>query len=375
MRIFLKRFGGCFLLAGIMGLGTGIAPLPLQSQAIAETHLEMSAVHIAEPFDDGMLDKMERLLQSDLPPKQKTQLAAILYRYRRSSGEAYLDKALTQKRDDAAAVFALNRDEARLDRVLKAFTHLKPTWEDGSYSLSAAQLPLALGKWDHPRVVAALLDKQKKHPNNGDVALALARRNVKAAVPLLTRACARAEWDSQETTKLKAALANLTPEIPRRFTELMQRSQTPQLQAMGFPPQFIHHRVLEHLAYTQDLRLIRVLIQEIENFRPPPKMRDEWLTPISPAVEQLVEYPAAVRVPTLRKLFDQLKPSAKTVRHQIVSEWRVAGYLYNALPHGDRAFLKEALGEEAVAELELLQGLRPIPQNQLVFESELAERF
>lgn len=375
MRTFLKTLGRCFLVAGVAGISTWGFPAVAAEELYPITQLSAEVIFIAEPFDGGMLDEMEQLLSGNLQPGHKAQLAAILYRYGRKSGEEFLARALLEERDvTAAAVFALNRDETKLDAVLGALAQLKPTPKYG-YSRYDAELVRALGKWNHPRVVAALLAKQKAQPHNGEVALALARRNVKAAVPLLTRACAGAKWDSLETLKLKAALANLTPETPRRFVELMRLKQNPRLQTPGLNPEFMHQMALVHLAYAQDLRLVRVLIREIENYRAPAQVEAAWLEPVSPAAELLVQYPSGLTDSTLRKLFDRLKLSKEATYHPFSAKWRVAGYLYNAQPQADHAFLKEALGQDAVAELKVLHQLRPIPQHLLAFDPALAERF
>ncbi len=369
MRAYLKILGGCFIVGSLVFVATRFQNASVEPTLTPMSGGSMSSVHIAEPFDTDILDKMERLLSSNLNQEHKLQLAAILYRYGRDSGEEFLAKVLIEERNiTAATVFALNRDEARLPQVLEALARWEIEKDVYSFSLYDEEFPLALGQWKHPRIAAALLTKQKANPHYGALALALGRQNMKAALPLLTEQARTTPNNSMEALKFKTALARLTPENSARFHDLL-RPASPgeyplrQDEAMGY------------LSYLQEPRLVPVLLDTIDKFRPPVVAGEPVRTIASHAIEPLAQYPPEVYYPTLRKVFDELAMPADGRFFPPPTKLRVAAHLYRAKPNGDHTFLREGLGFQGLEELKAMHKLKPIPQHLLSFDEVTATLF
>ncbi len=368
MRTYLKILGGCLVMGSLAFIATRFQTPSVAPTGTPGWTMSASSVHIAEPFKANMLDKMERLQRSRLNREHKVQLAAILYRYGRSSGEEFLAKALIEERDiTAATVFALNREEAWLPHVLESLKHWKIDKEAFAYSLDDEEFPLALGQWKHPRIAAALLAKQKANPHYGELAIALARQNVKKAVPLITRLVATTD-DVGEINKFEVALARLTPENDELFHSLL---------SIRYPgdTSFRVDEAMWYLAYLQDPRLVPVLLDTIDKFEPPMVAGEPVRLAASHAVEPLAQYPPEVYYPTLRKVFDELALPADGRFFPPPTKMRVASHLYRARPNGDYAFLRESLGNERLEELKAMHKLKPIPEYLLDFDEVTANLF
>lgn len=354
--------------------GAKTFPVPGQEAPLPLNQLSSESVFIAEPFSLEMLDKMESLLHSNMFQVQKPQLAALLYRYRRESGEAYLSKALTEKGNvTAAIVLAMNRDEKRLNEILEVYRGLT-LQQEIEYSRGLdAELTLALGRWDHPRAVAALLAKQKLYPESADIAMALARRNAKEALPLLTKASAKAGWDDAESLKLKAALAKLTPQNSQRFSELMSKGYSEATKGSQPFSEFRKYALAPCITYMQDLRFAEVLIKEINTFyfgSKPANFGDHLF-----AIKELMKYSSDSAYDTLRKLFDKLPTRYKTEAAPFSTKMAVGQYLYQVRPRGDHSFIKKALGEKNLNTIKATPKLRSVPEGLLSFDIVLAHEF
>lgn len=173
-----------------------------------------------EPYTAVMLDVMERLLLTLSEKPRKIQMAALLYRYGRATGYAYLAKELAINLDvDVATIFALNRDEAQREATLQVLQHRQE---------HVSELVLALGQWRKPEVSEGLLKAFRLNPNRVDLALALANQGNSAAVPLTLRLYDRLEPDDPAKVDTAAALVKLNVPQSQTILEYLRTSlETP----------------------------------------------------------------------------------------------------------------------------------------------------
>jgi hypothetical protein len=132
-----------------------------------------------EPLPTPLLDALERLF-SKLPPEDRFQAGALLYRYGRPLGREYLARQLREHLDGRAAIiFAMNRDGEMLPDILKALR-----------TRDSAPIAEALGPWRKPEIAAALLQvfrkmAAKQEPGYAAFITPLGEQGVQEAVPLI----------------------------------------------------------------------------------------------------------------------------------------------------------------------------------------------
>lgn len=331
---------------------------------------------IGEPLTDKKVDAVEALFNNTSNKTEKRQLAAFLYRYGRSSGESYLSTLLTRDLDAiAATVFAVNHDKLRKAAILGAFR--RASAPDDSFIQ-------ALGAWEDREVAEALLEKQSSLPLNGELALALARQNVKAAAPKMRAVHDTMELYNMNEPKFAVAIAKLSPEDSALFDEMSSRMLgKPSKKADGnsLTPDSVAKEMVPSAAYVQEERVIPILTSIVKK-SVEGRVKNTVDAEGSPAADDSM----------LVKAIQALAALKSSESYPLVLDVldKVSGTDHDTRPHSTQSIIALAIfemeSERSQGQLEAIQGkewlqrqigkraLRELPDDLLIFDERLGEK-
>lgn len=149
---------------------------------------------LGEPLTPTALNALQAKLPIYRTEDDKFTAAAYLYRYNRISGNDELVDLAKRGYPHAFAVLAASMDAPSLHYILAGLS----SSPDNVYLVSA------LGRWRNPAILKALLLQLRQHPNDSNLALAVARQGDSSAIADL-RQCRLTT--REETSRLVLSLA------------------------------------------------------------------------------------------------------------------------------------------------------------------------
>lgn len=161
----------------------------------------------SEPLSPDMLGALERIFPRLISQDGRMSAAVLLYRYRYPTGSAYLRKRVKERSDvEAARLLAFEKDLVLLPDLLRVLA-----------KFHSSELALALSKWRHPKITAALLNEARlagktQEPGWLSHILAAANTGAPAAVSLLRTAFASLPAKSPSRLEAAAVLIKIQPE-------------------------------------------------------------------------------------------------------------------------------------------------------------------
>lgn len=339
-----------------------------------------------EPYSPPMLDALERVYPATQNKLRRIQGAGLLYRYGRPSGRVYLVRAMqgnvggkvvkgvdirdTKKDTDglagmAATVLVWNREEELLPDFFKFISES---------SSSKREIVLALGDWKTPAVAQWLLEALEQDPEDAILALANAKQNNRAAVPIIQRQYKELKPWKNAWEYYAVALVKLnTPQSDQILAFLLEQLKKASDEGMNRRAD-----VVEALAQVGEERAVPALLgligDYVENGVPLDKHDLESTTTQAPdlfvnAVEAL-PFPAedSVRLLLTRMLLRMEKERVDSDR-----VLRVAKVLLG-FGSSSHAVVEKVAGKRWLRQELAKQKLKPVPSYALLHESYYKDR-
>jgi hypothetical protein len=336
----------------------------VQETALAGQHTGMvqTTFSFDEPISVANIDALERAFPKIQKPDNRLQAAAVLYRYGRDAGRAYLLQHLNKYEDSTSAtILAKNQEQDYLSKVLEVFS--KQEEPD-------AELVRALTEWNQPEVTDAILKKYVKNPQNGLLALSLARLNVKEAVPQMKQEYSKSTTPIGQKKFLAAALVKLGADKNGGLLSGLFRDLSPEQSASPLKATVIN--ALEWTADTRVVPYLQAIIRQYISARELP--RDTHSGKNSPdQIETEVRFPqemivtrAALTLISLQdhssaKLLSQLLIKLKSAPQVYDYKGEIAKELLDSNYPGMEPVIEELMGKAWVTQHKTLKTLKPIP--------------
>lgn len=336
--------------------------------------MSASGYLFGEPLPEARLSQLETMYLAAQDKDDKLQLGAILYRYGNEAATTYLTQMLEKEADPmAAAIFALSRDENRVKAIVRSFERDKS---------QSPMLIEAMGQFDNDSIKAALLRRFRHNRRNADLALALARLNVKEAAGEIGKTYKELEIGDIDEMKFAVVLAKLAPAKTKFFTWLMSRMKGSLLRKKPLPdgisPDFVAIFIMKNFSYVQDERVVPWLKSLVETIYPDDVTRgiekEDKLAGnalFTPAVQALSSFQRADIRDTLTNLFVSLTEEEKGQPKSWSFEGGIARAAFDSDPAAEHAALKEKMGAAWLDKRRKENALRAIPQDLLSLNEKL----
>lgn len=338
--------------------------------------MTLTVTTIDEPFSAVMLNHLEAALPKVHNESERVQIAAILYRYKRSSGYSYLLHELKDHSNlIAASVLALNHDKSSLDLILKVMAQNNEV---------PPVLANALAAWDTPQIGNALLRAYRSDQDNPHLAMALSSWGVRDVIPEMQRIYKNVSTDEEDKIYFGAALVHLDADNSEPILKaLLERLQQKPANS-PFPSPYARFFIFQAFKILDEKKSLPSLLDTLRHYKGISKKLQidsrEILPPDEVAV-QAAEIIAKVGEKSdsslIAHLLLQLKADESLLapRYNMYGESpqsRVATALIKLEGKAGEAVAQKVMGKEWLEHELIKLSLRPIPKDLLIFNEDLS---
>ena len=334
--------------------------------------MSISAHYYSEPYQEQLLIDLDKLTPKLSNQYHKSQSAALLYRYGKTSGDVYLSRFLKRGDVTAASVYALNKVEAKKSDVIAVFK-----------KAPVRELSLALGKWKNSETESALVDSYKAEPHNANIALSLAYRGRADLLPLMEEAYPELSPVSEDKIYMAVAIARLKSskaEMEKVTTALLEGKNL-----LGTRNPAASIALLDALDYLEDQDFKPVYEQIIRNYlarrlKVSPGLMEEDVA--IRAAQALSTLKAVDSYPLFIQLLDFVQKNPQEEVEEEVEEgekvlsiwsplWRLGAAIVQVDPKAEHTIIANTLGKEWLSDERRRLALRPVPLPTLFFDDEM----
>lgn len=374
---FLRKIGLLALLAlpsASWSQAPAKSPAPPSPSSTEIISMSISAHYFPEPYQESLLADLDKMVPKLSSTANKSQAAALLYRYGKANGDLYLSRFLKRGDPTAATVYALNRVESKKPEVLAAFKRAP-----------VRELSLALGKWQGPEVETALIARYNSEPHDASVALALAYRGRKDVLPLMEQTYPELSPVSDDKIYMAVAMARLNSSLGGMEKVTSALLEGKNLTGTRNPAASI--ALLDAVDYLEDKAFKPTYEKIIRNYLARRLKVSAGLMEEDVAIraaQALATLKAVDSYPLLVQLFDfvqknpQEDEEAEGEGEQVLSIWsplwRLGAAIVQVDPQAEHTLVAKTLGEKWLSDERKRIALRPVPLPVLFFNDQMMAR-